>query len=244
MTEPIVECVRECTRPCRCDDCTIADHDAPVHPPIPVEAETGLLCRRCADRLWAALHEIGDLYAGLDWNLVGDYGVSEGGGGGKVTGSPALVRLDVLALTDPRTQYDPAEPRGPLYVPNVVGKWAEVARRALGHTSTAGDLNSALWVLVAWWQQITHHVWIGQCHDEMVHVLGLLKNAHGLQPPRRARIGHCVGQVHRSSVVLTKVCGAPLYVDGGPVTCRSCGRQYVGLDLVRLYTKQQEGIAS
>ena len=246
MTEPIVECIRECTRPCKCDQCTASTNGDPIHPPVPVEADQGLLCTSCAARLWAALHSIGDLYASLDWSMV-QSGPSEGGGGSKVLGSPAPFRLDVFALQDPRSAYDPADPRGPLYVPNVVGKWDAVAARSTGSATFAADLNSALWSLVNLWDKIVQFVWVGQMHDELVHILGLLKGAHDLNPPRRIRIGRCPAQLSSTEYLASKVhhdtpveCGAALYAGTGPVTCSSCGRVYAGLDLVRLYAKAQK----
>ena len=249
MTQPIVECVRECTRPCRCEQCLAAGYGEPLHPPIPVEADTGLLCSSCVRRLWVALHEIGDLYAELDWSAV-ETGPTEGGGGGKVTGSPAPFRLDVFALQDPstRNEHDPEDRNAPQYVPNVVGKWAEVARRSLRFTSDPpADLNSALWVLVSWWQQVTEFVWIGRAHDELVAVHNMLKGAHQLNPPRRNRIGRCTARLVRhiafdqdATTQELGECGAALYADAGPVTCRSCGRQYIGLDLIRMYAHQKE----
>lgn len=247
MTQPIVECIRECTRPCRCDDCTAGADTR--HPPIPVEASVGLLCQKDADRLWRALHEIGDLYAGLDWSKV-DTGPSEGSGGGKVTGSPAPFRLDVWAMQDPSTSnaWDPEDRNAPKYVPNVIGMWAEVARRSLRLESPPpADLNSALWVLVAWWQQIVEFVWIGQAHDEIVAAHNALKGAHDLNPPKRNRIGRCTAQLvelvsvgHGDRNEIATECGAALYAGAGPITCTSCGRQYVGLDLVRMYARQKE----
>lgn len=122
-------CVRGCTRP------NIDKETGKVGEPIPRIATDGLLCKKDAENLAHWLSEIVDLYATLDVRIERAAEREGGGKRGKISGSPALVRLDVLALMDPRTNPGDGRPGpdgkrepddGLVNVPQTISSWAEL----------------------------------------------------------------------------------------------------------------------
>lgn len=236
MTEPTPDCVRGCVRPCPCRECL--GQDNPPHPPIASPADFGLLCRRDWSRLWAWLSEIVELYATLDVRLKNS-GDRDGSSHQKVSGSPALVDLSVVALMDPRT--DPAgymvngvrvSNPGPPHIPSIVGSWARMVCEEKDLDLPYGTLSEAVSVLTTWFEWICQQPWVDELWAEIKDVRGLLGRAHGEKRPQK--VGRCL-TVHEVDGVMVE-CDRALYLPAGGqrLRCGRCGRVYDGASMLRL----------
>ena len=81
-----------------------------------------LLCSSCADKMDRALGEMDRLFDSLSLDLPGRNPDDPPASHGKISGSPALIRLDSLALADPRTRWD-GDPDSPRYWPEARTEW-------------------------------------------------------------------------------------------------------------------------
>jgi len=237
MTEFVQgQCVRACVRPCHCSDC--AGKDAPDHPPVPALADKGYLCQKCWSRLWSWLTEIEDLYATLDTRKsdVVEQGESRHQ---KISGSPALIRLDVMTLTDPRTnpigyvgEHGFVQQDGPMYIPGEVIGWGRCIADDLGIEGTVETMSQALSLLQHHFEDVCGAPWIDEMWPQIKKIRALLGNAHGEKRPKM--VGRCLS-VHEVDGVVVP-CEQVLYLpDGGQqMRCRRCGRVYVGMDMVRV----------
>lgn len=108
------------------------------------------LCYRCAWQLSEDLTMISEGVTALSVEKV-VRGMSESGSHRKVIESPALCRLDVVALQDPRTKWD-GDPASPRHVAGFVRTWEARLQRYLGghaRPSMAGEWDAVLgWPLV------------------------------------------------------------------------------------------------
>lgn len=253
MSEEFKRCVRGCTKPCGCQEC----FENAIHDPTPRPATDGLLCARCSKSLWRWLDEIPDLYATLD-TRPGSVDRHEGGKRAKLSGSPALARLDVIALMDHRTmphtgkpnpvnvRYGDLEPEtddGILDVASVLIQWADILADDMSLTTRADDMVKAVEVLTSWWQSLVAMPWIDEMWPAIRDVRRMLGRAHGEQKPRP--VGHCnrpievpTGDTRKPEI---RLCGNTLYApeSGGTVRCRQCGAHYDGMAILRLRIGQE-----
>lgn len=233
MTEGIVYCVRGCVSPCGCTECLLADR--PSHAPIKRPADRGLLCKQCAKQIDRMLTDIPDLYATLDTIPAispDDSGTSHL----KVSGSPALARLDVVALMDPRTAATDSsgeEWDGSEYIPDEVGTWAILLADEHDVRVKIATLYEAAGFLQRWLDELCASVWVDECYDALRAAERLLKQAHG-DHRKAALVRRCINIYERDGNPV--VCGAPMYVESATdaIRCRSCGRRYDGYSLAVL----------
>jgi hypothetical protein len=212
-------CVRGCTRKGQLQP------DGEHAPDTPVEASTGLLCKRDTAKLRDWIAEIPDLYATLDTRMDG--GMSSRYDGkthapGKLSHSPALIRLEVAALMDRRTLGDPDDPesRDPVYVPLVVTGWAALFAEETNLESPTGTITEACNLLAAWLPQVAGQLWIDEMWGDFHKVSRLLHAAHGIRGPQPR--GHC------------QECGHRLYAeeDATSIRCPGCRITYTGINIL------------
>jgi hypothetical protein len=146
-------------RPCPCPACREADQ--PEHGPQPAPAEEGLLCKRDGNRLYKWLTNVLDDTARLDVRIPTDYGWDKEGGHHKVTGSPALVRLDVAALTDRRSTFSTSTEEIADYPEN----------------------NEASW------ERLITCPWVDEFYQRMHEIRAQLDQAHNVERPKP--MGEC-----------------------------------------------------
>lgn len=200
-----------------------------------------MLCHRCQLRLRADLTGITELFAILPlFALLGSGEIGKRHGKGNAP--PAPGRLDVMVLSDPRS--DPTgwvdedgtvhRQDGPSATLTVVGGWAQVVReeRELaapeGRATVAGECNLLL----------THLDWIcgqGWCDEFAADVKAAhkeLRSVCGIAG--RKPLGKCPAIVGDGDDMQT--CGAPLYPPerGDAVQCRTCLAAWSGVELIRL----------
>lgn len=246
-------CVRGCVKACGCAECFANA----IHDPIPRQADIGLLCRRCGDQLWRWLDEIPDLYATLD-SRPGSVERSEGGKRGKISGSPALSRLDVIALTDYRTMPHTGHTNpknlkygddqietddGIIDVAFEMVQWSDILADEVGISGRADTLTEAVKMLTTWWTTLLDQPWIDETWLAVRDVRRMLGRAHGEQKPRP--VGHCNRPIEIPTSDVRKpeirLCGNTLYApeSGGTVRCRQCGARYDGMAILRLKIGQE-----
>jgi hypothetical protein len=231
-------CVRGCVAPCGCTACQ--ECEQPIHPPQHRPREEGLLCDRCAVQLRRWLVEIPELYATLDPYERPAGEEYERHGRHKISGSPSLVRLDVVALMDQRTVplakitpgVDPEPPDGLMDVAGVYCSWAGMFVEEQGLSSKVSTLTEASGVLTAWLPTLCDQPWIDECWAEMRDIVRQLHRAHG--DPRPKPIGRCINVYQRGGKTIA--CDAMLYApdSGAKIRCGSCGRRYDGYGLIAL----------
>lgn len=188
----------------------------------------GLLCRPCAHRLMDALRQLPDLMAALPpATEPPDHGDEQHTKRGKLSGSPALVRLDVMVLSG----WGDRDDSGLAPVWETIAGWVRAISEDL---STAEPDNTELTGLCAWllghWQRITRAPWVDEFWADVIGLHTHLRRATNAPRP----IGRCFGWDP------ARACNAPLYLpDPKPgqevsIRCDECGRRYNGVDLVRL----------
>lgn len=89
----------------------------------------------------------------------------------KVSESPALCRLDVVALQDPRTKWD-GDPASPRYIPGAVRTWATALARRLG--CAIGDPGR---LLVDEWDALLAAPFVGRVCTEARGLARLVESA-------------------------------------------------------------------
>lgn len=223
------DCVRGCVQPCRCDTCIPLDE--PEHDPQPRPAETDAhMCRRCNDKLRGWLDTILEDTLRLDTRIPTDYGWDKQGAHQKISGSPALIRLDVAALTDPRTTWDPTDPHTPVDIPGELCSWARLFTEEHRITTPVRTMNDAVGLLQRWWDELVGEPWIDEFYTVMADIRRLLDAAHRVERPRL--LGGCF------------TCDTPLYTNPrtGAVRCGRCGRRYDGMSLVALEVQRRREV--
>lgn len=233
MSEEFKRCVRGCTRRCNADHClTVGQHD---HEPLPREATVGLLCEVCSDRLRGALTDIGSMYPDLDLYASQRGFAQDGGSHGKLSGSPALIRIDVAAMLDPESCIGD----GTRSIIGTLESWAQCIHDDLGITLPEPYLEPLLSLLTTWHSKICEQPWIDDYWLEMLELQAMLRRATDAPRP----IGHCFGRI------VNKPCGRPLYEPVPPeidIVCPepSCARRYTGTELIMLRLQaEREGVA-
>lgn len=219
----MTDCVRGCTRTCRCENCLPLDHDN--RDQIPTPAAVGQLCDRCNTQLKTWFSTILDETAELTTRIPDDYSWDHGHRSGKISGSPALIRLDVLALTDPRTMRE--DEGDPVNIVGVITSWAGLLAEEHQLTSPTDTLSQATNLITIWWTTVCRSEWITDFYDDIASIHRLL----GINRPRRLPRGRCF------------TCDTPLYKEDGDgvdrVSCPKCERNYDGPDLVKLEIQRQ-----
>lgn len=231
MSEPEQPCIRGCARPCRCEECQVAEESD--HPPVPVEAQEGLLCARCAGRLEKWLAVMLDDTLHLDTRKLTVDNAAPMGKHKKLSGSPALVRLAVAALTDPRTMRDDEDnPNAPLFIAGVVCSWARLFTEENNLDTDVSTMAASVTLLTAWWGTLVEQPWVDDFYTDMAHIRRLLDHAHGVE--KRRPIGYCLS-VHEVNGQAVS-CDRPIYarITDQAVKCGRCGRIYEGPDKLRL----------
>lgn len=221
-------CIRGCTRDVLREDGT-RDHE-------PQPATRGLLCRRCSNRITGSLREIVELYSTMP--IEPGRSTGERTNSGKRSHSPALARLDVVALTDPRTQVDHhAAGVSPRYIPDAIGGWARMFCEERGLTSNIGTLVEAVRLLTDWHDEITSMPWVDEYAQELDDCMALLRQAHGANGSRH--VGNCITMLDTSP---PERCGVRLYDrgDGEAIRCPRCRRYYYGNDRLRLADSREQ----
>lgn len=236
MTEPDQPCIRGCVRECRCPECG----DEPRHEPTPISAEyPSLMCARCTERLADWLSTILNDTLHLDVRKPTNYGWDKPGPGGKISGSPSLVRLEVAALTDNRsnpdvghmTQYyeENRDERATRSIPFRVCSWAQLFAEEQNLKSPYGTMQQAVDMLTSWWQIVVAQLWIDDLYNDVQDIRRLIRNANGAERP--VFTGPC----------LDVDCGGDVYkyAAGSDGTCRECHRRYDVNELVRVEIQRQ-----
>ena len=220
--------------------CVRHDGGGPKGPGGGRSAVRGVLCGSCWSQLDEAMHDLPDLLALFgDTELEpGQHGVGEGRRG-KVSGSPALIRLDVMVARGWGSEGDGVEPVWPL----VLG-WLDRVTETLGVQATPDDQVRPFSFLARWLDSIAaHRDLAGPFVTDMRRLWGMLRRVTGAPKP----IGRCFGWSP------TRPCGRALYppevTPPRPgerpallrIKCPSieCGRTYTGAEILKLQIQQE-----
>ncbi|SDP10076.1 hypothetical protein SAMN04515671_2936 [Nakamurella panacisegetis] len=214
----------------------------------------GQLCERCTVQLWGWLGSIERDYLTLSTEIL-DSGPQERTNTGAPGASPAPLRLDVLALLDPRTTLDPEDRASVTYPPAAVRAWAANLLELTGDDSPIYTLGGALSVLQDpwYWPQLLAAPFLTDCYDEIRAITTALNRAHDRD--RAIYLGPCVSSwlprcppwsldwiewgADTEPPELEgplDYCLAPVYRAGPdtPITCHTCGRRYGPRDVLAL----------
>ena len=196
---------------------------------MPAPAVDGLLCRTCSSRLSQWLGAILEDTLHLSTRIPDNYSWDHGHQHNKISGSPALIRLDVAALTDPRTLMDSDDTPGePVYIIGKVTGWAGLLAEEHNLASPTNTMADAVQVLTNQWERLVNSEWIGEFYQDMATIRQLLNRAHQRKPPLPR--GRCF------------TCNTALWQEDGngedTVTCPKCQRAYDHLGLVKLKLQQ------
>ena len=238
MSEDLVYCIRGCTTPCRDEACLIlGEHN---HDPILRRARVGNLCGPCLEQLRGMLGEIPDWWAQLP--SIYDIGQADEGeyvSHGKATGSPALIRLDVMVLQGHGEQYDGD---GVMPVRQTLGGWVQIIDEELGLKPTSDTITAWCQMMRVWVTKLAAQQWIDELYADIAAVHRALRRACRAPGP----VGRCWGRIRN---LPHGGCGRLLYppADGtNVITCPNerCGRTYTGSELVKLAIQaEREGVA-
>lgn len=240
----MTDCARGCTRPCRSDHCTTTgQHD---HQPLHRQAAEGLLCDRCTIRLREAVTDLPDLIAALDTACLEERFGSKTGihatdgqpaSHGKISGSPALVRLDLMVLRGWGAAGGGVQP-----VWATIDHWLQVIDQDLDLRPQGDTITEIVTLLTTWHTQICSQPWIPQLWSDMIGLRRALRRATNAPPP----IARCWGRITNRA---NGGCGQLLYAPPpgrDVIVCPNprCGRTYTGAEIIKLAIQgEQEGIA-
>lgn len=214
------------TAPC-VRGCTTAATDSPSDAPrIPKPATEGHLCSNCASRLWENLVDITTIYPHLTTDMT-TKPQTDGSSHQKISGSPALIRLDVAAMTDPKSK--PGD--GVFSIPGQLGLWAKILAKD-SDVLPNDSLYQATLVLRESWGELLAADWVGEFWTEVRQTRGMIMRAADWPPA----IGRCTKPTQDGP------CGRTLYpdVEGADVKCERCETCYTGMSLIRLDLAQGE----
>jgi hypothetical protein len=189
------------------------------------QTERGYTCQPCLDRLAQHLHDVQAEAEML--SAVPSMAQPTGSRGGTLASHRSPARLDVLALTDPRTRPDWDDTT--LSVLGVLGGWARVVReeRALTWPEriTVTSERKTLSTQLDW---IAAQPWVDELARDLRALRGQLKACNGTQDPRPE--GSCY--------LLTDgtTCGGPIWLDtaNGHAHCGRCRATWDGPQLAHL----------
>lgn len=242
-------CVRGCHEPCKCSICV--GRDSAVHAPVPslTRVGTGRLCARCSGRLRSLIGEVQTRLGDLSLDLESKPKKFGRRPPGKPT-SPALIRIDVLALWSHQSNADVREIRGRYVIDStdvrgVLTAWGE----NLAKDSGLSDMWSGAWVLEDNFDLLVQMPWVGECLDELTELAALLARTEGEESQHV--IGRCTSRwfvAHPATDtepagLVVGACGAALYLppsgSKAPARfrCQRCGQVYDGMKLLELDMK-------
>lgn len=235
-------CARGCMRPCRQDQC-IADPENCEHD-TRIRATVGLLCDRCSERLLEAVDDLPDLWAQMPGLYDTSHGIEYGdkiSRGGR-TGSPSLIRLDVMVLQanafDRPGSTAAYEGDGVMPVWPTLNGWLAIIEDELGLTPAGDTMSQAATMLHTWHQRICAQPWIDEYWTDLTSIRRSLRRTTGAPGP----IARCWGRIANRDD-----CGRLLYPPppgNDTITCRHCGRTYTGAEIIKLSIQgEREGIA-
>lgn len=158
---------------------------------------------RVLGRARADLATLPDLVTQLAGQLTERPTVTGEGGGGKVTGSPALIRLDVLHLTDPRRKdsWDGEDPRlaslgdryGVLATLEAWTRviWEEMPEHERPEFSDQATVGSETSVLIEVWDWIEDQQWAEELAEDVSRKASQVRSSLGFQREQRFRCITC-----------------------------------------------------
>lgn len=236
-------CVRGCTKPILDPNTRekIGDEPRP--------ATQGHLCGKCAEKLRKWLKDIPDLYAVLDPRISrANNSNTAPANRRKISGSPALIRLDVAILQDPRThwgsqwrgkstmepedRYDP-----PSDIPSQFITWAYALADDLNLTQQPTTLTEAIELLTGpWWSNLCYRPWIDELFTDTQTTRRLLRRVTGTNGPRP--LGKC--QCGNTLYEPIPVPGATnIDPERAILECGKCGHRMNSMAIVRLAAAQR-----
>lgn len=191
-----------------------------------------LLCGKHERDLLEDLRDLTDLYPLLDHVLEpGSVQADELVRYGRQVDPPAAARLDVVALRDQRTTWDPGADPDAVDILGVLGGWARILReeRQLADPDTATVTSEAA-ALRTHHEWIITQPWVDEYATEVHRAALAVRHACG-EYERSDRVGTCTIPTDDGT------CGGPLYPDRYGlmrVRCARCGETWDEDDLRRL----------
>jgi hypothetical protein len=197
-----------------------------------VPAADGSLCGACSSRLKRWLGSVLDDTLRLSTRIPDNYGWDHGHTHSKVSGSPALIRLEVAALIDPRTLMDSDDTPGePVYIIGKLTGWAGLLAEEHHMASPTDTMHDAVTLLRAQWERLVSSQWIDEFYQDLATIRQLLNRAHNRKPPLPR--GRCF------------TCNTQLWQEDGngmdSVECPKCERVYDHIGLVKLQLQRERG---
>jgi hypothetical protein len=169
----------------------------------------------------------------LTTRIPDNYGWDHGHQHAKVSGSPALIRLDVLALVDPRSQgtvqeedadYEENQADFGRDIPYQMCSWALLFAEEYDLASPVDTMHAAVTLLLAQWERLVSTLWVDEFYADLAKIRQALNRAHNRRPPLPR--GRCFE------------CNTMLWQEDGngedSVACPKCQRVYDHLGLIKL----------
>lgn len=234
-------CVRGCTRPIR--DQESGETTSRAAKP----ADTGQLCKSCAAQLRKWLRDIEDLYAVLDTRPGGGASPFSPAKRQKVSGSPALIRLDVAILQDPRSTsgalyrgqviHEPEDINDhPSDIPGQFIAWATSFADDLKLTPPT-TLTTAIDMLAGeWFTNLCYQTWVEDLYDDTKLTRAMLRRVTGTTGARPAGKCQCGNMLYEPE---PKPGVTKLDPEKAVIECRKCGHRMNALALIRLAAAQR-----
>lgn len=166
-----------------------------------------------------AIADLVDLYALLPTMLDPSSAPDATGIKPKRTDPPAPLRLEVVALMDPRTQTSDTS----MHVIGVLGSWAGMIREELNLAQPAVEtMTSAQRTLVKHAVWCAGRGWFNDMRTEVLDVVKALRTVTGMHPPKP------VGRCHLPGKDDEKCNGHVFEIEGtGGLRCSRCRAQWV-----------------
>lgn len=238
----MASCVRGCAVPHDCDGCVAGKA---LHEPVrsPATDRSGLICSRCEQRLRQMLMDIHRESAELHTRRaleIRHTGEREGSYRNKPAGSPALIRLEVMTLTDPYAGWDPETGLGS--IDGQLSWWAARVRDDANGLSDAPD-DWAPWVpwLLESDDKLVAYSGIADLYEAVAQLWGHVMRAAGVEQSPVRPLARCTSSWSHPGVVpgsppRVVECGATIKKRPSDTTvrCQRCGRIYAALDQLRL----------
>lgn len=201
-----------------------------------------LTCDRCSDRLRAVVTELPDLYGAILDTAVLLYRRQDSGRAPKGFGSRPPASDHLISMRDPRTvAVDPGDPHNAL---NILWWYADHTRRLQNLPTPTGPVIAATEAatLQFHWDWILRQHWVVDMARDLREVAGQLRHAIPGSEPAPKRVGTCTQPLDTTDDEgRRQVCGQSLYLPktGATITCRACGHDYQGPDLIKLHLTQR-----
>ena len=191
------------------------DDDGNAQPQSAGEGIT--VCEHHYRRYRDGIAEIVDLYALLPTMLDPSTQPDTSGVRMKRTDPPAPLRLDVVALLDPRTER--ADDDTSMYVLGELDRACAAirARRGIAQPDTEQPVTAVQRLLAAHAAWCAQHDWFPGLYDIVMPVVAVMRSATGMTPPKP------VGRCHLPGRYDEKCGGAVHEIDGeGALECSRC----------------------